>query len=407
MNISQAISGLIQDPPPQHAFEISEAGISYAHGTQTRFEAFEPGTVVVSPSSDNILRPELVSEMIAHIAPANGVKKRRPAVLILPDYAARVTVLDFDSFPTVAAEQLPLVKFRIKKTIPFDIESAAVSFFVQPGAGKKVEVLAVTMAFDIVARYEALFRAAGFQTGEVTTSTLAALNLYRGEGVSVVAKLIVGTGATASTATTVVVSESASLASSSASALRRLAAASAMSSSSSCGLTPMPAAHRRPMSRRSTCSIWRQRASSDSISIRESRYFCFQSEVSDTAKVREHSPKDRPSYGKLERGHILRILQESHANGVTKVPVSHRFMMQVPASPASFWLDCRKVTNHGAKARFHHRSAAGGLVGQRQLQDLQLCGRSGNAPFYRRPGQQPLPTIAAVDRGPNHQWRPV
>jgi type IV pilus assembly protein PilM len=189
MNISQAISRLIQDPPPQHAFEISEAGISYAHGTQTRFEAFEPGTVVVSPSSDNILRPELVSEMIAHIAPANGVKKRRPAVLILPDYAARVTVLDFDSFPTVAAEQLPLVKFRIKKTIPFDIESAAVSFFVQPGAGKKVEVLAVTMAFDIVARYEALFRAAGFQTGEVTTSTLAALNLYRGEGVSVVAKL--------------------------------------------------------------------------------------------------------------------------------------------------------------------------------------------------------------------------
>ncbi len=45
------------------------------------------------------------------------------------------------------------------------------------------------MAFDIVARYEALFRAAGFHPGEVTTSSLAALNLYRGEGVAVVAKL--------------------------------------------------------------------------------------------------------------------------------------------------------------------------------------------------------------------------
>lgn len=190
MTLIQTISRLVKDPPPEHAFEISEAGISYAHGTSTSFEAFAPGTLVVSPSVDNILRPEVVASMIGAIAPANGVKKRRQAALILPDYAARVTVLDFDSFPTVPAEQLPLVKFRIKKTIPFDIESAAVSFFVQPtSGGKKIEVLAVTMAFDIVARYEALFRAAGFHPGEVTTSSLAALNLYKGEGVAVVAKL--------------------------------------------------------------------------------------------------------------------------------------------------------------------------------------------------------------------------
>jgi type IV pilus assembly protein PilM len=193
MSILQTITRLVKDPPPEHAFEISEAGISYAHGTRTGFEAFEPGTILVTPSADNIIRPELVSDMIGHIAPANG-NRRRQATLILPDYAARVTVLDFDSFPTVAAEQLPLVKFRIKKTIPFDIESAAVSYYVQPTSlvkpgSKKVEVLAVTMAFDIVARYEALFRAQGFHTGEVTTSSLAALNLYRGEGISVVAKL--------------------------------------------------------------------------------------------------------------------------------------------------------------------------------------------------------------------------
>jgi len=190
MSILQSISRLVKDPPPEHAFEISEAGISYAHGTQTGFERFEPGTIDVSPSVDNVLRPEALSSMIGHIATPNGAKKRRQAALILPDYAARVTVLDFDSFPSVAAEQLPLVKFRIKKTIPFDIESAAVSYYVQPSSGsKKVEVLAVTMAFDIVARYEAIFRAAGFHPGEVTTSTLAALNLYRGEGVAVVAKL--------------------------------------------------------------------------------------------------------------------------------------------------------------------------------------------------------------------------
>src|SRR2546429_9241517 len=98
MSIMQTISRFVKDPPPEHAFEISEAGISYAHGSHTGFERFEPGTVAVSPSADNILRPEVVASMIGHLAPANGAKRRRPAALILPDYAARGTGLDFDSF---------------------------------------------------------------------------------------------------------------------------------------------------------------------------------------------------------------------------------------------------------------------------------------------------------------------
>ena len=103
-------------------------------------------------------------------------------------------MLDFDSFPTAPEEQISLVRFRVKKTVPFDIDSAAVSYFVQPAVsnksgGKKVEVLAVTVALEVIARYEALFRATGFQPGVVTTSTMAALNLYHGEGVAVLAKL--------------------------------------------------------------------------------------------------------------------------------------------------------------------------------------------------------------------------
>ena len=111
--------------------------------------------------------------------------------MILPDYCARVSVLDFDSFPSAPEEQLALVRFRFKKTIPFDIESAAVSYFsVQPATNKKkIDVLAVIVAVEVMARYEALFRSVGFHPGLVTTSTLAALQLYRGDGIGVVAKL--------------------------------------------------------------------------------------------------------------------------------------------------------------------------------------------------------------------------
>jgi type IV pilus assembly protein PilM len=191
MSFLNSITSLVKDPGPSHMFELSEAGVAYAHAGQYGFQPLEPGTLVASPSADNLLRPDLLSSVIGRVAPAvNGSKKKRLAAVILPDYAVRVTVIDFDSFPTAPEEQLPLVKFRVKKTIPFDIESAAVSYYVQPVPGsKRTEVVAVTVAFEVVARYEALFRSAGFQPGEITSSTLAALNLYKGEGVAILAKL--------------------------------------------------------------------------------------------------------------------------------------------------------------------------------------------------------------------------
>src|SRR5579885_1076032 len=189
MSILNQILRVVQDPPPSYLFELSEAGMAFSQAGQTGFLPFEAGTLVVSPVEDNILRPEVLASTIGKFASPNGSKKRRPAAVILPDYAARVTVLDFDSFPSPAEEQLSLIKFRVKKTIPFDIDSAAVSYFVQPSNKKRIEVLVVTVAVEVIARYEALFRSAGFHPGVVTTSTLAALNLYKGDGVAIFAKL--------------------------------------------------------------------------------------------------------------------------------------------------------------------------------------------------------------------------
>ncbi|HEY2843762.1 MAG TPA: hypothetical protein VGJ09_08935, partial [Bryobacteraceae bacterium] len=186
------ISRLINDPPPDHVFELSNAGIAYARRGETGFQAFEPGVLEASPLSDNILRADVVASALARIVPPNGAK-RRPAAMILPDYAARVSLLDFDSFPSNPEEQQALVRFRVKKTVPFDIESAAVSYWAQPASvkagSKKIEVVAVTVALEILARYEAVFRTANLHPGLITTASLAALNLYKENGVAVIAKL--------------------------------------------------------------------------------------------------------------------------------------------------------------------------------------------------------------------------
>ena len=186
------LANLLKDPPPTHAFELSEQGLACAQVSeprQTHFAPIEPGALQVSPVHENIQQPHVLLERIHSLVPVNGQRKRR-AALILPDYCARVAVLDFDDFPTQPQEQNALLRFRMKKSVPFDIDSAIVSHSLQSRASDgRVEILAAVMAADLVAQYEAPFRAAGYHPGFVTTSSLAALNLIGADSVSMVVKL--------------------------------------------------------------------------------------------------------------------------------------------------------------------------------------------------------------------------
>src|ERR1700722_8984984 len=199
MSILNQISSLVKDPAPNYVFELSEAGIAFAQRPgDAGFAPFEPGTLVVSPVEDNIHKADAATAVLRRVAPLDNSRKRRRAALILPDYAARVSVLDFDAFPSSPEEQLSLIRFRLKKTLPFDIDSAAVSYCAQPAEkGAPIEAVAVIVALDIIARYEALFRALNFHAGEVTTSALPPPHLRppqtHADAVNVVAKLSANT----------------------------------------------------------------------------------------------------------------------------------------------------------------------------------------------------------------------
>jgi type IV pilus assembly protein PilM len=187
-----ALKSFLQDPPPAMAFEISEAGIAAARvgsRTELEFRALKPGTIEVSPLKENIADPDEFAVAVREAARPLAGRKRRDVALILPDYCARVAVLDFDQFPSDAKEQLSLIRFRLKRSVPFDIDSAAISYFAQHGAGKQCDVVVAIAPLEIVSRYEAPFRGAGLNPGMVTVSALAALELAPEEGLSVVAKI--------------------------------------------------------------------------------------------------------------------------------------------------------------------------------------------------------------------------
>jgi type IV pilus assembly protein PilM len=109
-------------------------------------------------------------------------QRAHDVTLVVPDAAVRVLLLDFDELPAKAAEALPVVRFRLKKLLPFDADDAAVSYQVMASGKGMVQVLAVAMPRDVLAEYESIVREAGFEPGAVLPSTLAALaGLAEGE----------------------------------------------------------------------------------------------------------------------------------------------------------------------------------------------------------------------------------
>jgi type IV pilus assembly protein PilM len=181
MSFADKILGILRDPPPEFVFEVAADGIaiSCTHPPAAiQHVPLKPGVIAPSPVKENILDPTAFAEAVRKLTPpptgrGKTGKGRRSAVLILPDNCVRIAVLDFDALPEKEEERRPLINFRLKKSVPFDVDQAALSYF--PQAGKKV-IVALAPS-EIVAHYETPFRAAGFHPGLVTVSSLAMLDL--------------------------------------------------------------------------------------------------------------------------------------------------------------------------------------------------------------------------------------
>jgi type IV pilus assembly protein PilM len=181
------IFSILRDPPPEFAFEIAADGIAMARTRPplaAQYVPLAPGVIVPSPVKENVLDPAAFTEAVRKVVPAGGGRGRRAAALMLPDHTVRITVLEFETIPEKEDERRSLIRFRLKKSVPFDIEEAALSYYVQSGN----RIVAAIAPAEIVARYEAPFRAAGLHPGLVTVSSLAMLELLPATGSLLVAR---------------------------------------------------------------------------------------------------------------------------------------------------------------------------------------------------------------------------
>ena len=132
-----------------------------------------PGCVVPDLTEGNLREREAVVSALRE-ALGNIGARSRDIVAVLPDAAVRVVLLDFETLPDKHDEAESVIRFRLRKSLPFDVDKAKVSYQAQTANGATRVVAAVALN-TVVEDYESAFRDAGFAPGIVMPSMLAAL----------------------------------------------------------------------------------------------------------------------------------------------------------------------------------------------------------------------------------------
>ena len=187
---------------PRLAVEIRAEGVIAARSEDAQallsavsYGVLPAGTVAPALKAGNVPGRAATVAAVKKALEAVALKERQTTVVV-PDAAVRVLLLDFDALPAKTAEALPVVRFRLKKLLPFDADEAVVSYQVMSTQRGLVRVLAVALPKDVLAEYEGVVREAGFEPGAVLPSTLAAC---AGMGEIEAAALLVNAGETAVT----------------------------------------------------------------------------------------------------------------------------------------------------------------------------------------------------------------
>lgn len=179
---------------PRLACEITRDRVIAARASEKlpRVELFTSrqlpeGAVVPGLGGPNVLDPAALRAAISGALQAVG-SGSKDVIVIIPDASVRTLLLDFDSLPAKPQEIEPVIRFRMKKSLPFDVDDAVISYEVKRGNGN-VRVVAAVSPRSIIEEYEGAFRAEGYLPGVVLSSSIAALGIIEGERPSLMLKV--------------------------------------------------------------------------------------------------------------------------------------------------------------------------------------------------------------------------
>lgn len=131
------------------------------------FVPLAPGVVKPSSGEPNIADPDALHHALTQAAQRTGLFGKEVNLLI-PDITARVFLVTLESLPKKAEDLAELLRFKVKKSVPFPIEEAALACEVQTLTSSHYEVILTVLNRSILREYENAVEALNVDAGFVT-----------------------------------------------------------------------------------------------------------------------------------------------------------------------------------------------------------------------------------------------
>ena len=172
--LAETVAQLFRPQAPLWACEFTSEQIIIA-GVNARRTKIEGRIASPMPRGENIAaaRP-LLRELVSR----SGFKGSEIAVVV-PDEMARISFLTAEKPSKNPDEQRTFIRWKLKKSIPFDVDNAQVAYnIIGPSrSGTGVDMIVALSPRSVVQEYEKLFDSMDIHAGIVLPSTLAVLNL--------------------------------------------------------------------------------------------------------------------------------------------------------------------------------------------------------------------------------------
>jgi type IV pilus assembly protein PilM len=169
-------------PHPPVAVEICQDRIAAARWTRTggldSFAVQDLPASALMPSAveTNIASPVVVKSALTSVLTRLRAKDEDVALLV-PDPVIRVFVQHFEQFPRSPQEAEPMLRWKLKKSVPFEADETVISYMRQAPREDGVDVVTALARLRIIREYEALLEGASLYPGVVLSSSLAAITL--------------------------------------------------------------------------------------------------------------------------------------------------------------------------------------------------------------------------------------
>jgi Tfp pilus assembly PilM family ATPase len=171
--------------PPAAALEISARRVTLAvvadHGGSRvlsgyAIEPLPPGAVEPALNAPNVHDPAALTAAIKSVLDRVTPRPKRIA-LVLPDIVGKLSLLRFEKIPPKPQDLDQLIRWQVRKAVPFKIEDAQVAWvpgIALPEGGR--EYIVIVARRDIVESYERACEAAGAYPGIIDLASMNLIN---------------------------------------------------------------------------------------------------------------------------------------------------------------------------------------------------------------------------------------